>query len=168
MGWVWHPGKLTQHDLFGKYTSDPTETGLGLTDTEGSTDYEIRKDQYVQFDMTDAILHYGTHFSLEVGSLQAGEGYSLFGSTTGSSTSHSPALTLLSAGGLGMETYTVNLDLTNYKFIEVSAYGTLAAGDTLVLNVVHHSPNPTPEPFTMGLGIAGVGLAVRRRMKATA
>ena len=29
-----------------------------------------------------------------------------------------------------------------------------------------HVPSGTPEPFTMGLGIAGIGLAVRRRMKA--
>ena len=28
------------------------------------------------------------------------------------------------------------------------------------------TPGPTPEPFTMGLGIAGVGLAIRKRVKA--
>ena len=28
--------------------------------------------------------------------------------------------------------------------------------------------NPTPEPFTMGLGIAGIGFVIRRRMKAKA
>ncbi|MHB8636141.1 MAG: hypothetical protein ACYC96_06690 [Fimbriimonadaceae bacterium] len=160
---TWNPGTPTSHELYGKYTSgNVSETGLGLAIVNGSdTDFEINKNEFIQFDLTNAINAYGNTFDIGFGSLQSGEGYSLFGSATAAS----PFTRL--ASGYGNNTSYLSVNLQSNKFIEVSAYGS-AGADTLVLNSFRRTPGASPEPFTIGLGIAGVCIAARRRLKGKA
>lgn len=41
-----------------------------------------------------------------------------------------------------------------------------SSGHGLAIDEFHIQTNPVPEPFTMGLALAGLGMAARRRMKA--
>ena len=69
-------------------------------------------------------------------------------------------------------------DSRTYAADAISAYGHgTRAVDTWyqadVVNNTHVSqdfvtPNPTPEPITLGLGVAGIGLAIRRRLQKSA
>jgi choice-of-anchor C domain-containing protein len=64
-------------------------------------------------------------------------------------------------------TFTASTTSELIKFSSDDPAGTQAAWGPVV-GGVHLAPSGTPEPFTMALGLAGIGLAVRRRLKAKA
>ena len=77
IGDLWFAGAVTSNDLYGK-TSSPDETGLGLN---GPTpDHEIDAHSFVQLDLSDLISNNFTGLILIVSSIQAGEGFYLWGS----------------------------------------------------------------------------------------
>jgi hypothetical protein len=73
----------TAHDLFYKFEQEiggATESGLGLTNTAHN---EIQAGlQFIQFDFTAALAAGMMNGQLSVGSIQAGESFSIFGSNT--------------------------------------------------------------------------------------
>lgn len=76
-------GVGTPHDLFYKFEQEiggATESGLGLTNTAHN---EIQTGlQFIQFDFTAALAAGMMNGELSVGSIQAGESFSIFGSNT--------------------------------------------------------------------------------------
>ncbi len=163
---TWQVGNATAHHLYGKWTGVPAEDGLGLTN---GGDGEISKTQYIQLDMQAAMTAYNTkNFTFDFSSLQTGEGFSLWASNNATDSLANPFTLLADGFAGGTDIASASINMANYRYIEVSAYGS-AAADTLVMSVMHNNPpSPTPEPVTVGLGIAGIAIAVRRRMKARA
>ena len=67
--------------LYEKFTTgDPVETGLGMV--SGGTDHEVKRDYYIQFDVSALTAAGFTSLTLTVGSMQAGEGYAAFNDNT--------------------------------------------------------------------------------------
>lgn len=140
----------SRNDLYGK-TNGGDESGLGLT---GSSDFEIGTNQMVQLDLTNLIKLGATSVTLEIGSVQPGEGYDIWeGSTLGSS-----GALVITNGQLDVTPFTVSLNSKN-PFLGVSAY----SSDVLLSSLAA----PTPEPGTLallGTGLLAFGFGLRRRL----
>ncbi|MGB7024941.1 MAG: PEP-CTERM sorting domain-containing protein [Candidatus Acidiferrales bacterium] len=140
----------SRNDLYGK-TSGGDENGLGLT---GTSDFEIGTNQMVQLDLTNLINAGATSVTLQIGSVQPGEGYDIWeGSSLGSSGS-----LVITNGQLDETPFTVNLNSKD-PYLGVSAY----ADDVLLSSL---AASPTPEPGTLallGTGLLGFGFGLRRR-----
>ena len=145
----------SRNDLYGK-TSGGDENGLGLT---GSGDFEIGTNQMVQLDLTNLINAGATSVTLQIGSVQSGEGYDIWeGSTLGSSGS-----LVITNGQLDETPFTVNLNSKD-PYLGVSAY----ADDVLLSSL---AASPTPEPGTLallGTGLLAFGFGLRRRFASDA
>src|SRR5579864_849479 len=143
------------NDLYGK-TSGGDENGLGLA---GTSDFEIGTNQMVQLDLTNLINAGATSVTLQIGSVQSGEGYDIWeGSTLGSSGS-----LVITNGQLDETPFTVNLNSKD-PYLAVSAY----ANDVLLSSL---AASPTPEPGTLallGTGLLAFGFGLRRRFVSNA
>jgi Tfp pilus assembly protein PilX len=77
----WNTGTVSSVDLYGKVSpGDPTETGLGLSNNP--SEYEINGNSFIQLDMKNVEAASLANVSLTIGSIQLGEGYSLWGSNS--------------------------------------------------------------------------------------
>src|SRR5256885_203110 len=66
----------TAHALYGKVDTND-EAGLGLN---GTVDFEIGNSNYVQLDISQLIAANAQNVRIAIGSVQAGEGYNIYGS----------------------------------------------------------------------------------------
>jgi hypothetical protein len=131
------------------------ETGLGLV---GDSDHEIEPGDYIILNLS-ALSGY-TNFKLKIGSVQSGESYRIYGSTTGALGS----FTSLFTGTLNNTFFAVPSALSTYSYLKVTA----PEGDVLLMSAsadTGRGEERVPEPATFALvGSALVGLYfVRRR-----
>jgi hypothetical protein len=159
VGFTFQPTFTEPNTLGYKNDGPGLEHGLGITNSVG--DAEIRNDLALQIDLSNLLL--GT-VSLTVDSIDAGEGYRIWGSTT-----LTGPMTLLvdSTFATGGMVQTQTFDNT-YKFFDVTSDTPHNGLSSLVLRSVTANTGSVPEPAT--LGIAGVGLLaaglLRRRKRA--
>jgi hypothetical protein len=157
-------GPDTTHELFFK-NSGSDETGLGLVNTH---DNELQitngvPDNYIQIDIRSILANGFTNGKISVGSVQANESFSLFGSS--------------SAGTLGtfLGTYGSSYDdlLVDIPNFGTYGYVSVAAASADVLPVAFQAVStPVPEMNTLPaiaglLSIVALSRVLRRRQLAT-
>lgn len=146
-------------NLYGK-TSGGDETGLGLV---GTPDFEITTTSFIQLDLANLHLTSPTALGLQIGSVQAGEGYNIYASNT---LGDRGSLLLASGTTDFPNSFSVTFP-NNFRYLVVQA----AKADVLLnsLSAPKTPTTPTPEPATMlllGTGLAGVASKVRKRRQA--
>jgi len=144
-------------DLYGSATWD--ENGLGLT---GNPDYAITTTSYVQLNLSNLWVLEPTSVSIEIGSVQCGDSWDVYGSNT---------LGVLGTPLLPTQTIymsPVNLPSSadNYEYISVEA----RSGDVLLnsLDASFRECSTVPEPGTsvlMGAGLLGVAVLLGKARK---
>jgi PEP-CTERM motif len=141
--------------LFGK-NGGGDENGVGIA---GGADNEIQVGQYIQLDMTAVAALHPTTATLGVGSVQAGETWSLYGSNS----KGSKGTVLIANSGLDYPG-TVNIAsyLSTYSYLSVGATNQ----DVLVSAISATTPNSqVPEPASMFLLGSGALALLGRRKK---
>jgi hypothetical protein len=145
-----------QPDLYGK-NGGTNETGLGLTH---DVDHEINSSDFVQMDFADPLTLHVQEVQFEMGSVQAGEGWSLYGSHT--------------SGVLGTDLLdsTINGQLVSlpdwgvYRYYSWTATaGNVVLGEIVVTTGGVQTTAGAPEPQNMaatGAALIGLGLMIRR------
>ena len=149
------------------------ETGLGIVGGPHG-DNEIQADSFVQLDFSQLASLGITSLTLQIQSVQTGEGFRLFQSNT----SGMPGTPMLTVTGNGSNnpgsvvTTTISVNFATNSFIDISALNSNAAlNDVLLESGSMQTPSgptpgsPTPEPATLalfGTGLLGLGFAVRR------
>ena len=129
----------TAHDLFYKNVPEiggATETGLGLTNTPNN---ELQANlHFIQFDFSAAILAGMLNGQLSVGSIQAGESFTIFGSNT--------------LGTLGTQVSAVFGSTFDNQFVSIPNFGQFnyysvlaLADDVLPVAVRADAPTVVPE-----------------------
>ena len=146
-----------QQDLFCKVTSgDPSETGLGLaTDPSETSDHEIGIDDFIQMDLSHVNI---SSLTLEIGSIQSGEGFQFYSSNT----SGVLGTAISGASGSGGNTDTLTLNVSGIKYLNLTA----TSADVL-LGTGTSTGGQTPEPGTyllMGSGLLMLGFYMRRSL----
>lgn len=154
-------------DLYGK-NSGGAETGLGLFG-EGGGQNEVgwdnsTHDYVLGLDISSLFQAGATSLTLNFGSVQYGENYTIYGFAanpfTGSVTLSSPLITFnqtVNEGELGSSTISLN---ASDQFLVITSQ----AGNVLLESA--SSGSPTPEPGTLvlfGSGLLLVGFGMRRR-----
>ena len=132
------------------------ETGLGLV---GNSDHEIEPGDYIILNLT--ALSGDTNFQLKIGSVQSGESYRIYGSTTGVLGS----FTSLFTGSLNNTFFAVPAALSTYSYIGITA----PTGDVLLMAAsadTSKGEERVPEPATFAL--AGSALAALYFMRCRA
>ena len=142
-------------DLYGK-NSGAGETGLGLTNDR---DHEINTSDFVQMDFSDPLALHMAAAQFQMGSVQSGEGWALYGSNT--------------LGAIGTELMTS----TSEAIVTVPDWGTyryyswtataknVVLGEIVLKNSDVKTTDSAPEPGTMaatGAALIGVSMMIRR------
>ncbi|MHB8410423.1 MAG: PEP-CTERM sorting domain-containing protein [Candidatus Acidiferrales bacterium] len=154
-------------DLFGK-NSGGAETGLGLFGEAGGQNEigwdDSTHDYVLGLDISSLFQAGATSMTLNFGSVQYGENYTIYGFAanpfTGSVTLSSPLITfnqMVNEGELGSSTISLN---SNDQFLVITSQ----SGNVLLESA--SSGSPTPEPGTLvllGSGLLVVGFGLRRR-----
>lgn len=163
LGQTWGPGGLysfstgtiTRKNLYGK-NEGAGETGLGLA---GLSSNEIQHKSFIQLDMANAKAAGYTNLTMLVGSIQADEGYFLWGSNTVGV----PGTLLRTKVGLP-ETDTFSVPQFNtYRYFSVSATPIVAGGSSSDILIENGLVASVPTPGAAGLLALGGLVAVRRR-----
>lgn len=151
IGDSWDPGALTRENLYEKYTSgDISETGLGFTNT---TAHEIQVNNFIELDTAGVKAAGYSAMTLGIGSMQADEGFYLWGSNNLAG----PLTLLYTALGLP-DVQSVDIpDFGKYQYFAVSATppGVSGASDVLILNGAQAVPIPGAV-FLLGSGLVGL------------
>ena len=138
----------TTHNLYEKWSGslNNSETGLGL---DGTADHEIGVGQYIQLDFSSLSKSLYDNLVINIGSVQNGEGYAIYGNTSAGT----PGTQLTLGSGGNTDSYTVSSsDWSTYSFFSVVGK---TAGDVLLMNGLTLSQRPTssvPEPTTVVAG----------------
>ncbi len=145
-------------NLYGK-TNGGDETGLGIAN---APHFEIQTTNFIQLDLANLYARNPTSLSLQIGSVQAGEGWNIYGSNTLGTRGSA----LLASGVTDFPNFfTFATVPTGFRYISVQA----SSEDVLLNGLSATTPNtPTPEPATMlllGTGLAGVASRMRKRRK---
>lgn len=143
-------------NLFGK-AEGGDENGVGIASED---DHEISGSEFVQFDLSQVLsdLHPGSG-SIQVGSVQSGEGFQIWGSNS----LGSPGTALASGGSAADgKWFSLPPNFDSYKYLGLSATG----GDVLA-GALSFSSSTVPEPatFWMFTGALGLGLLMFRRFR---
>jgi hypothetical protein len=136
------------------------EIGLGMN-ADPSGDHEIFPNSFVQIDIAGVIAQKQINsLQLLIGSVQSGEGFSIWGSNT----ANQPG-TLLMKGTSLMDDVAFNVpSYGSYRYISVGA-----TSNNILLDSVTAASSGTPEPGTLGLGmIACIGLFAKKLLQRTA
>jgi hypothetical protein len=118
------------------------ETGLGLA---GSSENEISGTGFVQFGINNSIFA-GKGATLILGSVEAGESYSVYGSNVAGTQG-----TLLGSGNSTNTTFTLST-MQPYQYVSVSA----PKGNVLVQGIQTAASKSVPEPGTLSLLLTGM------------
>jgi hypothetical protein len=162
-GWDNVSGSDTLHELFFK-NAGSDEIGLGLNNTH---DNELQvtngvPDNYIQLDLRSILSHGFTSGKIEVGSVQPGESFSLWGSSSAGTLG-----TLLGTFGSSLDDQFVSVpNFGSYGYISIAA----AAADVLPVAFQAVS-TPVPEmnallPIVILLSIVVLCRVLRRRQTA--
>jgi hypothetical protein len=160
--------------------SDGTgETGLGLTNDPGK-DNEIsaKTDDGIQIDFSNALSKApNATVTLQIGSVQSGEGWALYGSNTLASNTGSIGKELLSGSATSNPVQTVNLPdwgvYTYYTLVATDPANCTPLANILLGTVTIDTPGtpqntPTPEPGTLlmsGSALIAVGVTMKKKQK---
>jgi len=161
-GTTWTPGTTSNVDLFGK-SAGVGETGLGLS---GQPSNEIQNKSYIRLDLNNLITKGFTALTMSIGSIQTGEGYSLWENPDPSATT----LTLLrrevgpsiTDPGDGIDTFTLPLNFGRFLYVSSTPIGTSGASDVLIDDGANAVPLP-PSVLLMGSGLLGLAVMRLRR-----
>lgn len=160
IGGTWDPTPLTDINLYAKVTAgDPGETGLGLTPT---TAHEIQVNTFIALDSLPMKNLGYNGLSLGIGSMQAGEGFYLWGYNP---VADPLSLTLLATATGLPDVQSINVpDFASYQFFAISATppGTTNTSDVLILNGAQAVPVP-PAVLLFGSGLVGLATFGRSR-----
>ncbi len=157
----WDPNKVKAVDLFAKGSGIGSESGLGLVN-DPSNENEISGNSFIQLNVADLFNYNLKQLSIQIGSIQANEGYAVWGSNTAGTP------------GTFLEKYTntngknktdVNSfsapNFGTYKYYSISATN----GNVLLDSGISASPD-VPEASSI-VGMCGMltvgGLSLRRR-----
>jgi hypothetical protein len=157
----------TSHDLFSKFSfADPSETGLGLTNTLGTIDHELTPSEAIKIDFSSAIAATGSQtISVSIGSVQAGEGFVIYasdGTTVLASVPPDPSQGVVNNFEFAVSTAGTALFVTGNGNQPVSSGDVLITGADMKFNAI-------PEPSTLaiaGIGALGFGAHAWRRRRA--
>jgi hypothetical protein len=166
---TWTPGALTAIDLFGK-TLGGTETGLGILAPPlgGGTDSdnEIVNKSYVLLNLSNVLAKGFTSLTMSIGSIQTGEGYSLWSGNVGGPLSLLRLRQNTGPGSItdvtnGIDAFTLALNFGNNLFVSATP-GISQDSDILIRDGASAVPLP-PSVLLLGSGLLGlVGLGWRR------
>jgi len=150
--------------LWGKSDPVPDENGLGM---KFGSDNEIDNSHYVQLDLTDVFNKLNvSSLTMQIGSVQAGESYRIYGSNSVASKG-----TLLVSGSLDLQNISLP-SVGTYKYYSVTAnIGDVLITSLAVAGTSKEPPPSAPEPASFVLfGIGAVGLLgfARRQRRAAA
>lgn len=155
----------TQENLSCKFES-VGESGLGIFTTGG--DGEIDGNQFVQLDISALN---ASSLTLQIQSLQVGEGFSIVGSDTNGVFGTDPLASgtgnVSDVNSIRNVTFSTSGSGSKYEYIDITGGGNCGGEDVLI----DGPTSPTPEPGTyllMGTGLLMLGFLMRRKFVSVA